>query len=40
MNAKLVLFARDARGHVELRLKGRTERLSVSQPYTHHFRQM
>ena len=32
--------ARDVKGHVVLRLKGRKELLTVSQPYTHHFRQM
>jgi LytTr DNA-binding domain-containing protein len=31
---------RDAAGHVMLRLKGRSESLAVSQPYTHLFRQM
>jgi len=31
---------RDAKGHVMLRLRGLTEQLAVSQPYTHLFRQM
>jgi hypothetical protein len=31
---------RDPRGHVVLRLKDRSELLSVSQPYAHRFRQM
>ena len=32
--------SRDARGHPNLHLKSRSERLQVSQPYAHLFRQM